>query len=63
MFNGKPERLESQKVNTFVLNAERGLLVGTSASVNQQIQMTVNGAIRIGTGGAFTGAIITKTRS
>ena len=49
VFNAKNERLtlNNESNNTFVINAENGLIVNTNTSVNPNIQLTVSGAIKL----------------
>ena len=49
VFNAKNERLNlnNESNNTFVINAENGLIVNTNTSANPKIQLTVNGAIKL----------------
>ena len=50
VFNAKNERLtlNNESNNTFVINAENGLIVNTNTSANPKIQLTVSGAIKLG---------------
>ena len=49
VFNAKNERLNlnNESNNTFVINAENGLIVNTNTSANPKIQLTVSGAIKL----------------
>ena len=49
VFNAKKERLNlnNESNNTFVINAENGLIVNANTSANPKIQLTVNGAIKL----------------
>ena len=49
VFNAKNEQLNlnNESNNTFVINAENGLIVNTNTSANPKIQLTVNGAIKL----------------
>ena len=49
VFNAKNERLNlnNESNNTFVINADNGLIINTNNSNNQKIQLTVSGAIKL----------------
>ena len=49
VFNAKNEQLNlnNESNNTFVINAENGLIVNTNTSANPKIQLTVSGAIKL----------------
>ncbi len=50
VFNGKPSLLQvdTASAHTMVVNADNGLIINTNNSNNQKIQLTVNGAIKLG---------------
>ena len=50
VFNGKttPLQVDSPSAHTMVVNADNGLIINTNNSNNQKIQLTVNGAIKLG---------------
>lgn len=65
-FNAKNTFLSGTKEHTFVVKAENGMIVGTNTTVNPNVQLTVNGAIRVGTETCSSekkGAIIAKKNS
>lgn len=49
VFNAKKERLNlnNESNNTFIINAENGLIVNANTSANPKIQLTVSGAIKL----------------
>ena len=49
VFNAKNEQLNlnNESNNTFVINAENGLIINANTSANPKIQLTVNGAIKL----------------
>lgn len=52
VFNGKtspsPLQVDTGSAHTMVVNADNGLIINTNNSNNQKIQLTVNGAIKLG---------------
>ena len=50
VFNGKtiPLQVDTASAHTMVVNADNGLIINTNNSNNQKIQLTVNGAIKLG---------------
>lgn len=50
VFNGKtiPLQVDTASAHTMVVNADNGLIINTDNSNNQKIQLTVNGAIKLG---------------
>ena len=50
VFNGKTSSLQvdTASAHTMVVNADNGLIINTNNSNNQKIQLTVNGAIKLG---------------
>ena len=50
VFNGKtsPLQVDTTSAHTMVVNADNGLIINTNNSNNQKIQLTVNGAIKLG---------------
>ena len=50
VFNGKtsPLQVDTASAHTMVVNADNGLIINTNNSDNQKIQLTVNGAIKLG---------------
>lgn len=47
-FNAQNTHLSGTKEHTFVVKSDRGMIIGTNTSQDPAIQLTVNGAIRIG---------------
>lgn len=47
-FNTNDTPLSPTKPHTFVVNADHGMVVGTNDSPSKNVQLTVNGAIRLG---------------
>ena len=47
-FNVKPETLTWKKQWTFLVNADYGMIVGTSDAKSKDIQLTIGGALRVG---------------
>ncbi|MBF0932274.1 MAG: hypothetical protein HXJ92_02615, partial [candidate division SR1 bacterium] len=50
VFNGKtiPLQVDTASAHTMVVNADNGLIINTNNSNNPKIQLTVNGAIKLG---------------